>query len=324
MAVAYVSKQETTSGGGTTTGLTAALPAGYTIGNLFVLTCHCWNTGAPTVTTPSGWTKVIDGDDNAKLYVTAKGRLYVWVKKAASSEPAPSLTPSAAAYVHALIEEYSGQNTTTPLDGTASAGTPDSDTDVNTPAITTAAANSLVLYIAVNYTGSGTWVPPAGTTTRHLATYSTLGSRLLASEILKATAGTVAATSHTRSFTADTALAATLAIQPVSAGVPVADFTGTPTSGATPLSVTFTDTSTNTPTSWLWDFGDGSTSTSQNPTHAYAYGGIYTVSLTATNTGGSNTKTRTAYITATEAVSFAHYPTYADLSAAGDGGVDIY
>lgn len=72
---------------------------------------------------------------------------------------------------------------------------------------------------------------------------------------------------------------------------PVANFTRTPASGALPLSVAFTDTSTNTPTSWAWTFGDGATSTSQNPTHVYAQGGEYTATLTATNTGGSDTKT---------------------------------
>jgi len=83
------------------------------------------------------------------------------------------------------------------------------------------------------------------------------------------------------------------------ANPPVATFTGTPTSGTAPLTVTFTESSTNTPTSWSWDFGDGSSvnSTMQNPVHTYANNGIYTVSLTATNSAGSNTFTRTNYIT---------------------------
>ncbi len=46
---------------------------------------------------------------------------------------------------------------------------------------------------------------------------------------------------------------------------PVANFSGTPTSGNAPLSVTFTDSSTGAPTSWSWDFGDGNTSTAQQP-----------------------------------------------------------
>ena len=78
---------------------------------------------------------------------------------------------------------------------------------------------------------------------------------------------------------------------------PVANFVGTPTSGIKPLTVTFTDNSTNTPTSWRWSFGDGSSSTSQNPWHLYSVAGTYTVSLTATNAGGSNTKTSANYIT---------------------------
>jgi PGF-pre-PGF domain-containing protein len=38
--------------------------------------------------------------------------------------------------------------------------------------------------------------------------------------------------------------------------IPVADFTGTPTSGPAPLTVQFTDASTNSPTGWAWYFGD--------------------------------------------------------------------
>ncbi|SYZ72446.1 Thermophilic serine proteinase (modular protein) [Candidatus Zixiibacteriota bacterium] len=79
---------------------------------------------------------------------------------------------------------------------------------------------------------------------------------------------------------------------------PVAAFTGTPTSGTVPLTVAFTDQSTNAPTSWSWTFGDGGTSTLQNPSHTYTTEGTFTVSLTATNAYGSNTLTKTNYITA--------------------------
>jgi PKD repeat protein len=63
-----------------------------------------------------------------------------------------------------------------------------------------------------------------------------------------------------------------------------------------PLTVFFTDTSTNTPTSWFWTFGDGGTSTEQNPSHTYTGSGSYTVNLTATNTLGSDTESKTAYV----------------------------
>ncbi|HEX6941578.1 MAG TPA: PKD domain-containing protein, partial [Gemmatimonadaceae bacterium] len=76
-----------------------------------------------------------------------------------------------------------------------------------------------------------------------------------------------------------------------------ANFTGAPTSGTAPLNVNFTDTSTGSPTSWSWTFGDGGTSTAQNPSHVYNAGGTYTVALTATNACGSNTNTKTGYVT---------------------------
>ncbi len=81
---------------------------------------------------------------------------------------------------------------------------------------------------------------------------------------------------------------------------PIASFTASPTTGTAPLAVTFTDTSSNTPTSWLWDFGDGSTSLEQNATHTYTLAGTYTVNLTVTNAAGSNTTTKTGYISVSE------------------------
>ena len=91
---------------------------------------------------------------------------------------------------------------------------------------------------------------------------------------------------------------------PPSVTPPVAAFTGTPTSGTEPLTITFTDASTNTPTSWAWDFGDGSSTnaTQQNPVHTYAAAGTYNVTLTATNSAGSNTATQTGYVTVNPAV----------------------
>lgn len=80
---------------------------------------------------------------------------------------------------------------------------------------------------------------------------------------------------------------------------PVADFSASATDVFTGAVVTFTDLSTNSPSTWDWNFGDQTASTEQNPTHTYTVAGVYTVSLTTTNEGGSNTATKTDYITVT-------------------------
>ncbi|MDW5549690.1 PKD domain-containing protein [Methanosarcina sp.] len=77
----------------------------------------------------------------------------------------------------------------------------------------------------------------------------------------------------------------------------VAAFSLSPTSGKAPLNVAFTDKSTGTPSGWIWDFGDGSKSFIQSPTHKYSKAGKYTISLTVKNDKGSNTVTKTNYIT---------------------------
>jgi len=85
---------------------------------------------------------------------------------------------------------------------------------------------------------------------------------------------------------------------------PMAEFTGTPTSGNAPLSVQFTDQSSNNPTSWKWEYRKGSGSwtqfsTAKDPAFTFTAIGTYSIRLTATNAGGSNTATKTNYITVT-------------------------
>ncbi len=61
---------------------------------------------------------------------------------------------------------------------------------------------------------------------------------------------------------------------------PSAGFTGSPLSGAAPLTVQFTSTSTGA-AAYMWNFGDGGTSPAQDPRHTYRTPGIYSVSLEA-------------------------------------------
>ncbi|MDD1713608.1 MAG: PKD domain-containing protein, partial [Methanoregulaceae archaeon] len=87
-----------------------------------------------------------------------------------------------------------------------------------------------------------------------------------------------------------------------------ADFTGLPTSGLAPLEVTFTNQSTGDYATCAWAFGDGDSSADcTDPSYTYTSAGTYTVTLTVSMLGGSallpggtDTITRTRYITVTE------------------------
>lgn len=82
----------------------------------------------------------------------------------------------------------------------------------------------------------------------------------------------------------------------------VAAFSASPTTGVAPLEVTFTDESTpgTSPiTSWEWDIdNDGVVdSPAQNPVHTYTSPGVYSVTLRANISNGSNALTQHALIT---------------------------
>ncbi|HYF03713.1 MAG TPA: PKD domain-containing protein, partial [Patescibacteria group bacterium] len=81
-----------------------------------------------------------------------------------------------------------------------------------------------------------------------------------------------------------------------SISAPVANFSATPLSGCSPLTVQFTDGSGGA-TSWLWTFSNGITSTLQNPTVTFQNPGTYSATLVVTNASGSGTITKTNYVT---------------------------
>lgn len=62
-------------------------------------------------------------------------------------------------------------------------------------------------------------------------------------------------------------------------------FTANPTTGTSPLAVSFSNGSTNAD-SFTWSFGDGHTSTNSDPANTYTLAGTYTVMLVSTNSNG--------------------------------------
>ena len=87
---------------------------------------------------------------------------------------------------------------------------------------------------------------------------------------------------------------------PGSVTAPAANFVASATSINQGGTVDFTDISSNTPTSWQWFFTNGtpSSSTTQNPTGIqYNTAGTFDVTLIATNSAGSDTETKSGFIT---------------------------
>jgi PKD repeat protein len=82
----------------------------------------------------------------------------------------------------------------------------------------------------------------------------------------------------------------------------IANFTGTPTTVVVGNPVTFTDNSSCSPETWTWSFPGGTPSSyigQTPPPVVYNTIGTYNISLTVTKAGGTDTKTKTGYITVT-------------------------
>lgn len=100
---------------------------------------------------------------------------------------------------------------------------------------------------------------------------------------------------------------------------PEVDFVGTPLTGTAPLTVDFTDLTVGTPTSWLWAFGDNTSSNVQNPTKTYNDVGMYSVTLAATNSSGTDAEFKLNYIEVTAPPSTANFA----LFGGGMNSVDV-
>ena len=95
-------------------------------------------------------------------------------------------------------------------------------------------------------------------------------------------------------------------LKPLSVTHPVAAFSANPLTGTTAATFHFTDASTNSPASWNWTmtpatvlYTGGTGPTSQNPQVNFTATGTYTIKLRVTNGGGSDSLTKTSYITVT-------------------------
>ena len=79
--------------------------------------------------------------------------------------------------------------------------------------------------------------------------------------------------------------------------LPVADFTFTTSSGYKPFTANFNNTSENAET-YSWDFGNGNYSNEFNPSTTYLNDGVYSITLTAKNSSGTNKITKSITVKA--------------------------
>ena len=290
--------------------ITPALPAGIATNDILLLFLETANQ-AISISNQNGgtWAAVANSPQSVGTAGGSNGtRLTVFWSRYNGTQGAPTTSDSGNHQLGRIIALRGAATSGDPWDVTAGGTESTVDTSGAIPGATTTVANTLVVAaIATSLPdASGTanfsaWtnsnLSSVAERTDNTVTAGNGGGLGLATGG-KATAGAYGNTAVTCA-TASTKAMLSIALKPAGGGggsAPVANFTGTPTSGAAPLSVTFTDSSTNSPTAWSWNFGDSSTSTVQNPSHTYSSTGSFTVALTATNAYGNNTNTKNNYI----------------------------
>ena len=300
--------------------ITPALPAGIASNDILLLFLETANQ-AISISNQNGgtWTAVASSPQGTGTAGgTSATRLTAFWSRYNGTQGAPTTSDSGNHQLGRIIALRGAAASGNPWDVAAGGVESTADTSGAIPGATTTVANTLVVAAIAtalpDASGTANFSSWANTNlvglterTDNTVTAGNGGGLGLATGG-KAAAGAYGNTTVTVATSATNGLLS-IALKPTGApSPPVANFTGSPTSGTAPLAVSFTDTSTNSPTSWSWTFGDSSTSTLQNPSHSYA-AGTYTVSLTATNAGGSDGETKTNYITVSSGGSYVYvYP----------------
>ena len=141
----------------------------------------------------------------------------------------------------------------------------------------------------INFPKSGNWYTQFNSdSTNYGSDYGNIGSRLVVASGSSPTGQVTIAPYSVLILTQ---------MPPPNPPAPVASFTGSPTNGAAPLTVTFSDTSTSVITNRFWDFGDSSTANTATNTVVHTYAtGTYPVELIVAGPGGAGTNAKPNYI----------------------------
>ena len=155
MAIAFVSQS---SNGGT--GVTSVIVTAPTsiVNNNYLILVATRRGGGGTITAPAGFTLVASGSRGSIL-------TEMHYKKCASESGDYTITLSASGTLNVGIAQYSGVDTTTPLDGTATVNTSNDSTLTGT-GLTVSGSDSMLLF-GIGF-GSGVSLTQAGSMTRRI------------------------------------------------------------------------------------------------------------------------------------------------------------
>ncbi|NLX17746.1 MAG: PKD domain-containing protein [Desulfobulbus sp.] len=185
---------------------------------------------------------------------------------------------------------------------------PSNNTTLNAVISTSTAAGPAPLTVAFDGSGS---TAASGRTIRSYAWDFGDGSTATGATASHAytSAGTYTATltvTDNRRGTSSTSTPIVVSAPVNSNKAPTAVIAATPTTGTSPLTVTFDGSGSSDPdgriTSFIWDFGDGSTASGVNTSHIYTTVGTYTATLTVTDNNGARHTTETTVVVEEEAL----------------------
>lgn len=212
MAITPVGTATGGSGLGTGPAMTITTPSGISAGN--VLALHfCFDGALTDSSIPSGWTLRLDP--------AAAPNLKVYTKVVQAGDPTSyNFTWTGTPRPHNwFCEAYSGVDTVTPVEATASAVDFTADVTLSIPSVTTLSNNAMVLHsLAILRTGTGTVTPPGGSTEvvdNDFTLASTQHYGLEVSRFVQATAGATGTRSATASANnIDTVTAGAVVLKP--------------------------------------------------------------------------------------------------------------
>ena len=233
-AISFVGKASATTSTSGATSLALGAPAGVAAGQIEIATLSLASND--TITPPSGWNQIISNSVGTSLEQASFWHV------AGSTEGTTTWSFSATSKAAGGIASYSGVDTTSIVDVTASS-TGTSGTTATAPSVTTTYAGDLVQG-AGSFNNSGTLTAASGTTSRFSAKVSaTGGPDMLQEDVTQAAAGATSAQAITDATSATAWIGQTLTLKAASAaGVLSVSTSATPSFSAN------LDTGNQTPT----------------------------------------------------------------------------